>query len=194
MGERYITVSDEEILALISEESDETAFEELYDRYFKALFNYIYSKVADEFVSQEIVQELFVSIWSQRHNRSVHSCRAYLFSIAKKLIITYYRREFTRRKHYDQWEQQAETAVNSTDHSILTKDLENRYHEGLQHLPPKCREVFILNRSGHSNREISEALHISEKTVEQHVTKARRYLKEFLKYQLLPFMIAQIIF
>lgn len=194
MGEHYITLSDEEIFNLIGKESDEIAFEELYDRYFKVLFNYIYSKVEDQFVTQEIVQELFVGIWLQRHNRSVHSCRAYLFSIAKKSIITHYRREFTRHRHYSQWEQLAESAVNSTDQFVLTKDLEERYHEGLQRLPSKCREVFLLNRSGESNRKISEIMHISEKTVEQHITKARRLLKEYLKYQFLPTLLALIIF
>jgi len=194
MRERYITLSDEEIFRLIGEESDETAFEELYDRYFKVLFNYIFSKVEDQFVTQEIVQELFVSIWSQRHNRSVQSCRSYLFSIAKKSVITHYRREFTRQRHYGQWEQQAETVNNSTDEFILTKDLEDRYHEGLQQLSSKCREVFLLSRAGESNRRISEILHISEKTVEQHITKARRQLKEYLKYQFLPTLLAMIIF
>jgi RNA polymerase sigma-70 factor (family 1) len=194
MGERYITLSDEEIFNLIGEESDETAFEELYDRYFKVLFNYIYSKVENQFVTQELVQELFVSIWTQRHNRSVQACRAYLFSIAKKSIISYYRREFTRKRHYSEWEQQAECAINSTDQIVLAKDLEEKYMEGLQQLPSKCREVFLLSRSGQSNRKIAEIMQISEKTVEQHITKARRQLKEFLRYQFLPTLLAMIIF
>lgn len=186
MREQYITLSDEEILALIGEESDENAFEELYERYFNVLFNYIFSKVGDQFTSQEIVQELFVCIWSQRQNRSIQSCRSYFFSIAKKLIITHYRKELTRQKHYTQWEKQVETASNTTDHIIISKDLEERYHEGLQQLPSKCREVFLLSRTGESNRNIAEIMQISEKTVEQHITKARRQLKEFLKHQFFP--------
>ena len=56
MNNFYATCSDENILALISEQDDELAFAELYDRYFKTLFNYAYSKVNDRFTAQEIVQ------------------------------------------------------------------------------------------------------------------------------------------
>ena len=175
------TYSDEQILSLIQQNSDESAFTMLYDRYFRILFNYTYSKVNDQFAAQEIVQELFVSIWQQRHKNTVNSCRSYLFSSVKNLIISYYRKEYTRKFHYDRWEVQSEGSVDLTDQDILTSDLQNRYEQGLHLLPPKCKEVFILSRKGHSNKEIARQLLISEKTVEQHITKALRVLKEYLK-------------
>ena len=175
------TYSDEHILTLIQENNDESAFTTLYDRYFRILFNYTYSKVNDQFAAQEIVQELFVSIWQQRHRNTVNSCRSYLFSSVKNLIISYYRKEYTRKFHYDRWEVQSECSVALTDQDVLTSDLQIRYEEGLHLLPPKCREVFILSRKGHTNKEIAQQLSISEKTVEQHITKALRVLKEYLR-------------
>jgi len=181
MNPANFTYSDEHILKLIQENNDASAFTVLYDRYFRILFNYTYSKVNDEFAAQEIVQELFVSIWQQRNRSSVNSCRSYLFSAVKNLIISYYRKEFTRKFHYDRWEIQTEDSSSLTDQEILTSDLQVRYEEGLHLLPPKCKEVFILSRKGHSNKEIARQLEISEKTVEQHITKALRVLKEYLK-------------
>ena len=175
------TYSDEHILTLIQENNDESAFTMLYDRYFRILFNYTYSKVNDQFAAQEIVQELFVSIWQQRHRNTVNSCRSYLFSSVKNLIISYYRKEYTRKFHYDRWEVQSECSVALTDQNVLTSDLQIRYEQGLHLLPPKCREVFILSRKGHTNKEIAQELSISEKTVEQHITKALRVLKEYLR-------------
>ena len=175
------TYSDEHILTLIQENNDESAFTTLYDRYFRILFNYAYSKVNDQFAAQEIVQELFVSIWQQRHRNTVNSCRSYLFSSVKNLIISYYRKEYTRKFHYDRWEVQSECSVALTDQDVLTSDLQIRYEQGLHLLPPKCREVFILSRKGHTNKEIAQELSISEKTVEQHITKALRVLKEYLR-------------
>ena len=175
------TYSDEHILTLIQENNDESAFTMLYDRYFRILFNYTYSKVNDQFAAQEIVQELFVSIWQQRHRNTVNSCRSYLFSSVKNLIISYYRKEYTRKFHYDRWEVQSECSVALTDQDVLTSDLQIRYEQGLHLLPPKCREVFILSRKGHTNKEIAQELSISEKTVEQHITKALRVLKEYLR-------------
>ncbi|MCF2442844.1 RNA polymerase sigma-70 factor [Dyadobacter sp. CY345] len=175
------TYSDEQLLSLIQENNDESAFTMLYDRYFRILFNYTYSKVNDQFAAQEIVQELFVSIWQQSNRSKVNSGRSYLFSSVKNLIISYYRKEYTRKFHYDRWQIQSEDSVNLTDQDILTSDLQIRYEEGLHLLPPKCKEVFILSRKGNSNKEIALQLSISEKTVEQHITKALRVLKEYLK-------------
>jgi RNA polymerase sigma-70 factor (family 1) len=181
MNSTYIAYSDENILALINGNDGESAFAELYDRYFRILFNYTFSKVNDEFTAQEIVQELFVSIWQQRHRSNVQVCRPYLFSIAKNLIISFYRKEFTRQRHYNQWETQRNNYFDSADQEVLASDLQDHYERSLDLLPPKCREVFVLSRTGHSNREIAFQLDISEKTVEQHVTKALRVLKEYLK-------------
>jgi RNA polymerase sigma-70 factor (family 1) len=175
------TYSDENILKLIQENKDEAAFTMLYDRYFRILFNYTYSKVNDQFAAQEIVQELFVSIWQQSHGSPVISCRAYLFSSVKNHIISYFRKEYTRKFHYDRWEVHFENSVDLTDQQLLTSDLQQRYEQALVLLPPKCKEVFIMSRKGHSNKEIALQLLISEKTVEQHITKALRVLKEYLK-------------
>jgi RNA polymerase sigma-70 factor (family 1) len=184
MNVMYITYSDENILALIGGSDDEAAFAELYDRYFQTLFNYVFSKVNDQFAAQEIVQELFVSIWQQRHRNQIQVCRPYLFSIAKKLIITFYRKEFTRQRHYSQWEIQRDELGSPADQTLLTHDLQHHYEEGLHLLSPKCKEVFLLSRQGNSNREISLLLKISEKTVEQHISKALRVLKAYLREHL----------
>lgn len=160
------TFIDENTLRPIEEENEEIAFSELYNRYFRALFNYTYSKVNDQFIAQEIVQELFISIWKQRRNHTIQSNQAYLFASIKNLIISYYRKEYTRQHHYSQWEIHSEKTTDSTDQSLLTADLQQHYEDGLQLLPPKCREVFLFSRKGHTNREIAQQLAISEKTVE----------------------------
>nr|WP_295921560.1 RNA polymerase sigma-70 factor [uncultured Dyadobacter sp.] len=181
MNNIYATCSDENILALIGEQDDELAFEELYNRYFKSLFNYTYSKVNDRFTAQEIVQELFVSLWQQRGRQQVVSCNSFLFTIAKRLIISFYRKEYTRQHHYGQWEIHRPDNSDFADQPTLASDLQTRYEEGLHLLSPKCQEVFVLSRQGFSNKQIGERLDISEKTVEQHITKALRILKEYLK-------------
>jgi RNA polymerase sigma-70 factor (family 1) len=181
MNNFYKTCSDENILVLISEQDDEQAFEELYNRYFKILFNYTFSKVSDRFNAQEIVQELFVSVWQQRNREPVISCKSFLFTIAKRLIISFYRKEYTRQHHYGQWEIRQTGATDPADQPTLASDLQSRYEEGLHLLSPKCQEVFVLSRQGFSNKQIGEQLAIAEKTVEQHITKALRILKEHLK-------------
>jgi RNA polymerase sigma-70 factor (family 1) len=193
MNQVYLTCSDEDLLQLITED-DRLAFSELYDRYFKPLFNYVFSKVNDRFSAQEIVQELFVSIWQQREKHHIQVCRPYMFSMAKKLVINFYRKEFTRQHHYGQWEIQASVVTELTDQTILTADLQDRYERALEMLPTKCREVFILSRQGFSNREIAVEMIISEKTVEQHITKALRILRQHLREHLAFLILAGTLF
>jgi RNA polymerase sigma-70 factor (family 1) len=185
MSSRYMTYPDEDLLTLMHEHEDELAFGELYNRYFRLLYNYSYEKVNDQFVAQEIVQELFVSLWQHRHRQVVQACRPYLFSVAKNLVISYYRKEFARQRHYSQWGTLRPVATETSDQQTLTDDLQHRYEKGLTLLPGKCREVFVLSRQGMPNREIAQALAISEKTVEQHITKALRLLRIHLKEHLL---------
>ncbi|GAB3957372.1 RNA polymerase sigma-70 factor [Spirosoma harenae] len=167
--------------AYSDERNDEKEFADLYDRHFRSLFNYAFSKVNDRFVAQEIVQEAFISFWKQRHTNAIESNQSYLFATAKNLIISHYRKEYTRQQYYNQWEVHQENSVEQTDQPLLLADLQQRYEEGLQLLPDKCKEVFISSRKGQSNREIAQQLAISEKTVEQHITKALRVLKAHLK-------------
>lgn len=181
MKPSYFNHSDETLLKLICENNDTSAFEEVYSRYFKILFNYVFSKVNDQFVAQEIVQVLFIRLWQSRSKAQIQLCRPYLFSSVKNLIISHYRKELTRQEHYVEWQKVQTDTTNITDQKILTSDLQFRYDEGLHLLPPKCRQVFILSREGYSNKKIATELLVSEKTVEQHITKALRVLREHLK-------------
>lgn len=187
MNRIYLSCSDEKILMLISED-DQTAFAELYERYFKILFNYVYGKVNDQFIAQEIVQELFIKLWQQRKMHQIDCCRSYLYAISKNLVISHYRKELTRQRHYDQWERNHPQETDTTDQPILTADLMTRYEQGLFILPPKCKAVFELSRNGIPNKEIANQLTISEKTVEQHITKALRLLKTHLREHL-PYLL-----
>ncbi|WP_439555412.1 RNA polymerase sigma factor [Dyadobacter sp.] len=194
MNHIYTSCSDENILALIREQDDELAFEALYSRYFKMLFNYAYSKVNDQFAAQEIIQELFVNLWQQRRNLNATCCRSLLFTITKRQIISFYRKEYTRLRHYDQWKAERIEVDDTTDQPVLLADLQNRYEQGLHLLPAKCQEVFVLSRQGFANKQIGEQLAISEKTVEAHITRALRVLRSHLKEHMITALIASLIF
>lgn len=74
--------------------------------------------------------------------------------------------------------------------ALWQSDIEKALKEAIDTLPEKCREVFLLSKiEGLKNREISEKLGISEKTVERHITIAISKLREELDWilQIIPF-------
>lgn len=184
MDRQPANVSDEALLAHLTAFDDRQAFETLYLRYSARLFDYIHARVADRYAAQEIVQELFINLWQKRRDLSVQSCRAYLFSAAKYLIVSRYRQEMARAARQQGWEAERPREEEHTFQETLVQDLRVRYQEGLKLLPDKCQRVFTLSRDGLSNREVAERLNISEKTVEQHITRALRFLKVYLKEHL----------
>ena len=180
----HIHSTDEELLDRLRCDGDRKAFEALYGRYASPIFDYIYARVHDRYTAQEIVQELFVSVWQKRRELSVQTCRTYLFSSAKNLIISHHRKEIAREARQEAWEAARLHEEENTDQETLVQDLRIRYQEGLRLLPEKCQLVFTLSRDGLSNREVADQLNISEKTVEQHITKALRFLKVYLREHL----------
>ncbi|GAB6279711.1 MAG: hypothetical protein STSR0006_17330 [Lentimicrobium sp.] len=62
--------------------------------------------------------------------------------------------------------------VQSTD-QYTQKQLKAKIQETLDHLPPKCREIFLMNRQkGLKYKDIASTLGISVKTVEAQMAKA----------------------
>lgn len=184
METKYTNSTDEELLALLSGKDDRKAFELLYKRYSARIFDYIHARVNDRYTAQEIVQELFMSLWQKRRDLSVQTCRSYLFSAAKNLIVSHYRKEMARAVRQKSWEGARSQQEEHTYQETIVQDLRTHYEEGLGLLPDKCQRVFTLSRDGLSNREVAERLSISEKTVEQHITKALRFLKVYLREHL----------
>ena len=68
-------------------------------------------------------------------------------------------------------------ASNELEEELDAKELQSRLDESIAALPEKCREVFYLSRfESLPNRKIAERLKISQKTVENQITKALKIL------------------
>ena len=184
MPNLYQAYSDFDLIALLKSD-DVLAFETLYARYFGKLYNHAYEKLHDRFLAQEVVQDLFVSFWQNRYKVEVHtSLASYFFVAIRYLIINQFRKQMIYEQKIDKLTLTQSQITDETNEWLDFKDLQTEYQAALQELPEKCREVFTMSRSGATNKEIGEALNISTKTVEQHITKALRTLRILLNSRL----------
>jgi RNA polymerase sigma-70 factor (ECF subfamily) len=183
----HLQYSDEELTGLI--QSDElVAFEEIYNRYWYKMYVFTNKRLRCKEASEEIVQNFFTKFWQNRNTIKIdESLKAYLFSSISYLIINHIKKEALK----NQYLQLSYTAVedqldNSTEDIVHLNDLQSIIDKELEKLPVRCRSVFELSRKGNkSNKEIAHVLNISEKTVENHITNAIRYLRINLKNSLL---------
>ena len=175
------TCAQQDLLTLLRQDSD-AAFKSLYGQLTRRgrLFNFIYHKVRRKDTTEEILQEIFVSLWHNRNHLHIQtSMDAYLFGAAKHKIITYVRSELVRKKHAAEFTRFAqETYDNSVQEQLDVDDLQARVQIRIAELPDKCQLAFRLSRMEYTPiAQIAEKMNISPRTVENYITQALRHLR-----------------
>jgi RNA polymerase sigma-70 factor (family 1) len=171
-----------DLLSLIKN-GDSKSFELIYDRFADRLYHYVYKRVNSKDVSEEIIQEIFVSLWSKRETVQVMtSLDAYLFGAAKYRILTYIRSERVRQKYAANFALfSRERLDNSIEETLDLKDLQYSIDTSIAELPEKCRTAFGLSRMEHEPiSQIAERMNISKRTVENYLSQALKHLRTSL--------------
>ena len=177
----YKAYSDEGLLKLLRQQ-ELGAFDEIYMRYWKKLYSAAYKRVQSREVSEELVQDIFTSLWANREILKVEVLSAYLFSAIKYKVINHLEKELSRKLYQDV--QLTVTPVeNSTEDAVYLNELNQALEKEIQKLPPKRQEIFKLSRQHHlSIKQVASHLGISEKTAENQLGKALKVLKINLKH------------
>lgn len=178
MKNKLLKLSDEELQTLVSN-GNENAFGIIFDRYWKRLYSYAYKIYREEEVCEDIIQEIFISLWNNSQNAVVLNLEAYLFKAVKYRIANHIRSLKFTKDHLDIIEAMA--IPQKTVNDLEYKEFETGIMEKINRLSPKCREVFILSRIEYlSNPEIAARLNLSIYTVEKHISNALKELRSNL--------------
>lgn len=185
----FSSYSDEALLEAIRKDS-EPAFAELVKRYWKSVHNMVYSKVKSLDVTEEIVQNLFISIWDKRASLSIKNIPAYLHAATKNRVINYIHSQLTYRRHWEYYRQFIVQDENVTENDIQMNEIMEALECGINGLPAKSKKIFQLHqREGLSIAEIASSLNLSEKAIQYHLTQTTKRLRLHLKdYMLTAFV------
>ena len=127
-------------LRLKSGEAD--AFGFFYDKYVKSIYRFIYIKVGNKQVAEDITQDVFLKIWQHLvDKKNIKSFRAFIFRIARNTVIDHYRSSKQELPlDYASESMEIEEMVLSTDQNmdaaILLKEINK--------LKPEYQEVLLL--------------------------------------------------
>lgn len=147
------------------------------------LTNQAYKVVRDEEAVKDILQDVFVSLYMKRGELPEDiNIMGYLTNAIKYKVSSYIRDKLSKEPHHQALlyrEQQRELFQPDV---YERKALSQQIQAGIDGLPEKCRQAFMLNHYGHlSHKAIALEMGISVKTVEKHISKALQVLRKELR-------------
>ena len=163
--------------------NDKNAINGLYEAYSRRLFNFAFSYLKTEEDSLDVVQDVFISLWKKRYDLNEDTnLEAYLFTVTKNSVISIFRKKISEKGYLEHLRQVAVLFHNDEEEQYDYQNLSEKIQELVARLPEHRKRIFQMSKEkGLSNKAIAEELNISVKTVEDHMTKARRFIKEHLK-------------
>lgn len=167
----------------------------MYKRTVLPLSNLAYKLLKDKELTRDLLQDIFVSLYMRRHELPADiNIAGYLSNAVKYKVSTVLRDRLSKEPHHQyllRKEQQAELLQpDPYEHTALKK----RIRAGVEVLPEKCRQAFMMNHYGSlSYKAIAHEMGISVKTVEKHISKALQLLrKELSEEQYMSIAIAML--
>lgn len=186
-------VYDEELLIADVRAGSERSYRLLYEQWVGRLYAFVYHYVKSEDITDDIVQETFLKIWTNRQSlHPEHSFKAYLFTIAYRMLVKELRRQLNHPLMADYLSLHAEPSTRE-DEAELEMDF-HLFVERLQgakcKLTPQQWEIFELYKEQEvSVKEIAARLHIEEQVVRNQLSAALKTLRAELSRHLSLFLL-----
>ena len=174
----YSTYHDAELVVFL-QKNDEKAFGEIYDRYWEKLFAIAFHYSQQKSLAEEIVQDVFMTLWDRRDKVIIQSLSSYLATAAKFSVFASLKKELNRRKIVQQL---PSSSADFSESYIHARFLKNYINDQVKALPEQCRIVYTYSRDEQlSIAQIAERMQLSPKTVENHLGRALRIIRKEIK-------------
>lgn len=179
-----LTGEDLDIIDALKKQ-DKKRFEVFYKKYYRPLFTVAYRYVGNTEIAEEIVHDVFITIWNKADQLNIQSSmKSYLFRSIVNSSLNHIKKEKTKSEKQSAYEiavgQELDNVGDETDEAEekLLKGLE----DALELLPDKCKQVMYLSRFGKlKQQDIADQMEISIKTVKNHLTYGFKKLREHLE-------------
>ncbi|WP_316824206.1 RNA polymerase sigma-70 factor [Pedobacter miscanthi] len=173
----YKSLTDLELFVLM-QEGNKYAFEEIYERFNGLLYIYACKMVPDKEDARDIVQEIFVYLWSNPDIKIKSQLSAYLYTAVRYKIFDWLDKNKSRTNYLQSLENFADQGDYVTDNYIREREFASLIEKEVALLPPKMRVIFEMSRRQHlTQKEIADILHLSDKTVKKQMSNALKVLR-----------------
>jgi RNA polymerase sigma-70 factor (ECF subfamily) len=176
---------------MIENKFTDSDFDSIFEKYYPGLLFYA-TQFLDEDSAKDVVQDVFMELWKRKDTLVIgDKIQAYLY----RLVYTHAINVLNHKKIVEKYSDAVVELYNHKikfyeldDNNEIIRKMENQelhrsISAALNKLPDKCREAFKLSYLHElKNKEIAEVLDISTRTVEAHIYKALKILRNELKH------------
>jgi RNA polymerase sigma-70 factor (family 1) len=176
---------DEKWLLAGLAKGNEKSFEFIYRHYSPRIFSNLNRLVKMETVAQEILQDVFISVWNNRQHIDLDkSFSSYLFKIAENKAFDFFRKAAADRKRRAQLIAMASTWNNPADESIDSNEAYwSIIDKAIAALPEQRQRVYRLCKlEGKSYKEVQEILGLSASTISDHIVKGNKAIRDYIEH------------
>lgn len=175
-------LSDQQLLGYCREGSDK-AFDVLFHRYFRPLYQLSLKYVKNAETAEELVMDLLMWVWEKRKTEFCPDghLKAYLFRAMRNSIISFFRKKTLQTEPIDVYHEEMLPDSRYADHDQLYKELNSCLERKLDDLSPQRKLVYQMSREEEMTYpEIAKKLNLSTNTVKSHMSFSLSHLRKNL--------------
>jgi len=163
----------------ITDLTNERAFEQVFKSFYQPLTAFAFQYVDDHEVAEEVVQEMFSSIWTKASQIEIRTTiKSYLYGAVRNACLNHLKHEKIKRKYE---EHEMYNSEYDEVNFLELEELQEEIDKALAGLPEKCREIFEMSRYEEKKyKEIADELGLSIKTVETQMGRALKHMRTSL--------------
>jgi RNA polymerase sigma factor (sigma-70 family) len=182
--------SDAQLIAELKND-DHQAFKEIYDRYANKLIAIALKKTGSEDEAVDMTQELFLSVWKNRHTIQLTGVlEAYLIVSVNYMIYRWYKKQKLQLGSLNDLSEIWHRGEDSTSQKLIHAELSFLINQEIANMPEKMRQVYLYSRDHDMNgQQIATELGVSHQTVRNQISNALGRLKKSVHkyYNVIPF-------
>lgn len=174
-------VIDERALVSEVKSGSEYSFKILYKRWVSRLYGFVYHYVKSESITDDIVQETFVRVWTHRETLNPdYSFKAYLFTISYRLLLKEIRHQLNNPlvEEFVDYQNKLATPADEVERKLEFDHFVTALEKVKKSLPPRQREIFEMNKEqNYSIAEIAGKLNITEQVVRNQLSASLKVIR-----------------
>ncbi len=151
-------------------QSDEAAFTQLYQLFYKKLVQFSFSLVRSREIAEDVVEDVFVKLWSDKIlTGAIDNIKVYLYVAVKNRSLNALSQKARQliTAPFDYLDTPVEDIHNDPYDLLITREMMQKMQAAINDLPPRCKMIFkLIREDGLKYKEVAEILNISVNTID----------------------------